>query len=134
MEVRAMDRRSEDVAQDFLDAYGRQDFQALGKLLTDDVLWHVGGNHPLSGDYRGRQAVLDYFAKVQNLTSQTLNLDPIEVLAGGGFGAIFLRVRAEREGKDLDVTMAEAFRAEGGQLAEFWATADDQEAVDRFWS
>jgi hypothetical protein len=109
MEVRAMDRR-------------------------DDVLWHVGGNHPLSGDYRGRQAVLDYFAKVQNLTTQTLNLDPIEILAGGGFGAIFLRVRAEREGKDLDVTMAEAFRAEGGQLAEFWATADDQEAVDRFWS
>jgi hypothetical protein len=30
--------------------------------------------------------------------------------------------------------MAEAFRAEEGKLAEFWATADDQEAVDHFWS
>jgi uncharacterized protein len=129
-----MDHRNEDVAQDFLDAYGRRDFQALEKLLTDDVVWHVGGSHPLSGDYQGKQAVLDYFAKVQGLTSQTLTLDPIEILAGGSFGAIFLRVRAERPGKDLDVTMAEAFRAEEGQLAEFWATADDQEAVDRFWS
>jgi ketosteroid isomerase-like protein len=129
-----MDHRNEDLAQRFLDAYGRLDFQALDTLLTDDVLWHVGGDHPLSGDYRGRQAVLDYFAKVQSLTSQTLTLDPIEILAGGGFGAIFLRVRAEREGRSLDVTMAEAFRAEDGRLAEFWATADDQEAVDRFWS
>jgi uncharacterized protein len=123
-----------DLAQRFIDAYGRRDYQTLESLLTDDVLWHVGGNHPLSGDYRGRQAVLDYFAKVQSLTSQTLTLDPIEILASGSFGAIFLRVRAEREGRDLDVTMAEAFRAQEGQLAEFWATADDQEAVDRFWS
>jgi ketosteroid isomerase-like protein len=129
-----MDQRNEDVAQDFLDAYGRRDFQTLEKLLTDDVLWHVGGNHPLSGDYRGRQAVLDYFERVQTLTSQTLTLEPIEILSGGNFGAIFLRVRAEREGRGLDVTMAEAFRAKEGQLAEFWATSDDQEAVDRFWS
>ena len=129
-----MDRRNEDVAQDFLDAYGRGDFPELEKLLADDVVWHVGGNHPLSGDYQGKQAVLDYFAKVQSLTSQTLTLDPIEILAGGGFGAIFLRVRAERPGRQLDVTMAEAFRAEEGHLAEFWATAHDQEAVDRFWS
>jgi uncharacterized protein len=129
-----MDHRNDDLAQKFIDAYGRRDYQKLEGLLTDDVLWHVGGNHPLSGDYRGRQAVLDYFAKVQSLTSQTLTLDPIEILAGGSFGAIFLRVRAEREGRGLDVTMAEAFRAQEGQLAEFWATADDQEAVDRFWS
>jgi ketosteroid isomerase-like protein len=129
-----MDHPNDDLARRFIDAYGRRDYQTLEGLLTDDVLWHVGGNHPLSGDYRGRQAVLDYFAKVQSLTSQTLTLDPIEILASGSFGAIFLRVRAERESRELDVTMAEAFRAQEGQLAEFWATADDQEAVDRFWS
>jgi ketosteroid isomerase-like protein len=129
-----MNHLNEELARQFLDAYARHDQGALGQLLAEDVLWHVGGDHPLSGDYRGRHAVLQYFDKVQALTGQTLTLEPIEILANPRHGAIFLRVRAQREGKDLDVTMAEAFRTEDGRLAEFWATADDQEAVDRFWS
>ena len=122
------------LAQDFLDAYAQRDYQALQELMTDDILWHVGGDHPLSGDCRGKQAVIGYFDKVQNLTGQTLTLDPVEILSGDKHGAIFLRVRAERDDKTLDVTMSEAFRAQDGKLSEFWATADDQEAVDRFWS
>jgi hypothetical protein len=42
--------------------------------------------------------------------------------------------RGEREGKRLDVTMAEAFQFDGeGRIREFWAHATDQDAIDAFW-
>ena len=34
-------------------AYG-QGPEGIAPFLSDDILWHVGGSHPLSGDYRGR--------------------------------------------------------------------------------
>ena len=54
--------------------FNRGDWDAYREYFTEDVVWHVGGNHPLSGDYRGRDAIFEYFEKVRDLT-------------GGGCGA-----------------------------------------------
>lgn len=51
-----------------LDDYNRGDLGAMTERWTDDILWHVGGKHPLSGDYTGREAVADYFNEVRSLT------------------------------------------------------------------
>jgi hypothetical protein len=56
-------------------------------------------------------------------------------MADDRHGAAFLRVTAARGEKQLDVTMAEAFRFdEDGRIIEFWAHATDQAAIDAFWS
>jgi hypothetical protein len=45
----------------------------------------------------------------------------------------FTHVTAEREGDELDVTMADAMRfGPDGRVVEFWTLSNDQEAVDRF--
>jgi ketosteroid isomerase-like protein len=119
----------------FLDAYDAGERERLGEMLADDAVWHVGGTHRLSGDYRGREAILGYFDQVGAETSRTLMLEPIEIIANDDHGAAFLRVTAEREGERLDVTMAEAFHLDDdGRIREFWAHATDQAAIDRFWS
>ncbi|HJU50908.1 MAG TPA: nuclear transport factor 2 family protein, partial [Acidimicrobiia bacterium] len=119
----------------FLGAYADHDPQRIGAALTEDAVWHVGGTHRLSGDYRGREAILDYFGRVGAETAGTLRLDPIELMANEERGAAFLRVTGEREGHHLDVTMAEAFQFDGaGRIREFWAHATDQDAINRFWS
>jgi ketosteroid isomerase-like protein len=118
----------------FLDAYARTDREEIARLLTGDAVWHVGGTHPLSGDYRGRQAILDYFDGVQRETAGTLTLQPIEIMASGQRGAAFLRVTGTRAGRSLDVVMAEAFVfTPDGLIGEFWAHASDQTAIDAFW-
>jgi uncharacterized protein len=123
-----------DLLQGFLDAYGANDRDAVGTSLAEDAVWHVGGTHRFSGDYRGRDAILDYFERVGSETGGTLRLEPIEVMANEHRGAAFLRVTGEREGKRLDVTMAEAFQFDGeGRIREFWAHATDQDAIDAFW-
>jgi uncharacterized protein len=118
----------------FLDAYGRRSREEVADLLTEDAVWHVGGTHRLSGDYHGREAILDYFDAVQRETGGTLELEPIELLASDTRGAAFLRVTGSRGGKALDVVMAEAFIfASNGLIKEFWAHASDQKAIDAFW-
>ena len=121
--------------QQFLDAYAAGDRAALGEAFADDAVWHVGGTHRLSGDYRGREAILEYFDRVGAETSGTIQLDPIELMANEARGAAFLRVVADRDGRHLEVTMAEAFQFDGdGRIREFWAHATDQQAIDRFWA
>lgn len=120
--------------QGFLDAYASKDADAIRGALAEDAVWHVGGTHAYSGDYRGREAILEYFDRVSAETGGTLRLDPIELLANDRRGAAFLRVTADRGDQHLDVTMAEAFQFDDqGRIREFWAHATDQDAVNRFW-
>lgn len=56
------------------------------------------------------------------------------MLADERYGAAFLRVTGERHGRQLDVTVADAFRFDDdGRIEEFWAHATDQAAIDEFW-
>lgn len=119
----------------FLNAYADHDAERIGSALSEDAVWHVGGTHSLSGDYRGREAILEYFGRVGAETAGTLKLDPIELMANDDRGAAFLRITANRAGHRLDVTMAEAVQFDGqGRIREFWAHATDQDAINKFWS
>jgi ketosteroid isomerase-like protein len=121
--------------RDALAAYNRGDLESMRSFIAEDVLWHVGGNHPLSGDYRGRDAVFDYYAKVRDLTGGTMKLEPLDILANDQHGGIFMRVSGQRDGKTLDVVLAEALTLdESGRWAEYWALADEQDKVDAFWA
>ena len=116
-------------------AYAQRDFDTMATYLADDIVWHVGGDHPYSGVRRGKAEVLAYFDEMQGATGGTLNIEPEEILANDQRGAAFLRATAERGGRTLDVLLAEAFVFdEHGRWKEYWALANDQAAVDAFWS
>lgn len=121
--------------EEWLAAYDSHDREAMQESLAENAVWHVGGTHRLSGDYRGRDAILDYFDTVRGETGNTMKLEPLEVLASERHGAAFLRVTAERRERSLDVVVADAFRFDtDGRILEFWAHANDQAAIDEFWS
>jgi ketosteroid isomerase-like protein len=118
-----------------LELVARGDFERLRDFYTDDVLWHVGGDHPLSGDYRGKDALMAYFERVRSLTDASLTIEPESILTSDQHVAMFTRVRAHRESKRMDVVLAQVFKvADDGRWSEYWALADDQEAVNQFWS
>jgi ketosteroid isomerase-like protein len=79
-----------------LEAFSRGDFETLGAFLADDVVWHVGGNHQLSGDYQGRVAALAYCAEAFALTSGTLHGEPSEILVSDRYAGVFNHVTGER--------------------------------------
>ena len=121
--------------RDGFDAYNRGDFAALRSVLADEILWHVGGDHPLSGDYRGRDAVVNYCAMALESTGGTLKGEPLEILANERHAGVFQRITAERDGKRLDVVLAQALTLDDeGRWTEYWAMADRQDEVDAFWA
>ena len=118
-----------------IEAFNRGDMAALRGFYADDVVWHVSGDHGLSGDYRGRDELFAYFERVRDLTGGTLTLEPEAILSSEDHTAIFMKVTGERDGRTLDVTLAEAFTiGPDGRWTEFGSLADDQDAVDAFWS
>jgi uncharacterized protein len=118
-----------------LSTYNAGDPHGMRAFLAPDIRWHVSGDHPLSGDYEGVEEVLAYFDRVQELTDGTLKIEPAQMLADDGRASIFMRVTAQRGDRTLDVEMAETLLLdEDGRWQEYWALADDQAAVDAFWS
>lgn len=118
-----------------LEVYNSGDDNAMRGFLADDILWHVGGNHQMSGDYIGIEAVVDYFRRVRRETAGTLQVDAAEILANDRHASIFMRVSAYRDVRWMDVLLAEALTLDpNGRWTEYWALANDQDAVDAFWS
>ncbi len=122
-------------ARQALEAFTKRDLDAYSEFFAEDVVWHVGGYHPLSGDYKGRNALFGYFERVAELSGGTLRVEPLSILGSDRHLAMSTRATGSRAGHHLDVLLAQAFSiGADGKFTEYWALADDQEAVDRFWS
>jgi ketosteroid isomerase-like protein len=118
-----------------LDVYNSGDYDVMKAFLADDIVWHVGGNHALSGDYEGVDAVLGYFHDVRRATAGTLQVEAEEILANDRHASIFMHVTAHRDVRRLDVLLAEALTLDDqGRWSEYWALSNDQGAVDAFWA
>ena len=117
-----------------MSAISQGDVELFGEvLLADDVIWHWPGRSSVSGDYRGREAVLELLRGFHRLTGNRLSVQPIDILEGENHLMSFTHVTAEREGDHLDVTMADAMRfGPDGRVVEYWTLSNDQRAVDAF--
>ncbi|HEX5012859.1 MAG TPA: nuclear transport factor 2 family protein [Candidatus Limnocylindrales bacterium] len=119
----------------WLAAYGDHDRATMVDSLAEDAVWHVGGTHRHSGDYRGRDAILGYFDAIREATADTMQLERLELIANDRHGAAFLHVTAERGGRRLETIAADAFRFDDeGRIVEFWASNANQAAIDEFWA
>ena len=104
-------------------------------VLTEDVVLHVPGRQPLSGDHVGRQAVIDVVSASSNLADRTAQVELVDLLVGGDHVAAYGLVTGRRDGRTaLENRTVHLFRVEGHHIAEIWFHNWDQGAVDAFWS
>ncbi len=116
------------------EAFGRNDTETLAGLIAEDTLWHIAGTGPLSGDYSGRDAVFEFFAKLGELSEGTLQLHDDDLLGSETRSVALFRMTATRGDKKLDADCCEVVRWENGLVAEEWVFAFDQRTLDEFWS
>jgi ketosteroid isomerase-like protein len=125
--------RARKVATRAWEAVSKGDVSALESVYAENMVWHVSGRGPQSGDHRGRDAVLAYLASVgENVERFDASLE--DVLVGDERLAFVMRARGERKGRSLEATYVLLVRIENGRVAELWSTALDQYAVDAFWA
>lgn len=105
----------------------------ITELLAEDVVWHVPGRHPLSGEHRGRDAVMSAIRGFDEL-SASLQLEVHDVLASDEHAVALLRATGTRGGKRYDGLEIDVFHVRGGRVTEFWSFSEDTRLNDEFWS
>ena len=124
---------NEDLIRTGYAAFQAGDMAGVGALFADDIVWHAAGRHQLAGDFRGRDAVIETFAKTFQLTGGTFALEIHDVLADDDHVVVLVRVTGEREGRTLDDNSVQVFHVAEGKVTEQWLIPGDPYANDEFW-
>ncbi len=111
-------------------AFAKGDFAALTDLLAEDLVWHQGGRSQLAGDYRGREAVFGYFAKLMEVTEGSFHVDVHAVLADDEHGVALTVATASRGGRSMTANDADVMHLHDGKITEFWTSSTDPYAFD----
>src|SRR5579872_713806 len=84
------------------EAFGKGDIQAVGEFMADGIVWHVGGDNAISGDYKGKDAVFGFFRKLMQETGGTFKSEVHDILANDQHGATLVTNSADRKGKHFE--------------------------------
>jgi ketosteroid isomerase-like protein len=111
-------------------AFAKGDFAVINDLLAEDVVWHHGGRSQLAGDYRGRDAVYEYFGKILEVTQGTFRMDLEAAFANDELGVALVVASSSANGRSSTVREAHIIRMRDGKAAEFWYATTDQYNFD----
>ena len=113
-------------------AFGKDAMQ-ISAALSRDIVWRVPGTTAMSGEYRGRRAVVEFLRRTGLETDGTYGSKLHTVLANDEWGLAVYRAWGRRNGVDLDVDQAFVIRFEDGRWKEVTAVPLDS-AFDAFWA
>jgi ketosteroid isomerase-like protein len=102
--------------------------------IAPDIVWHVPGHNPVSGDYHGFEEYSRLMpARMASLARWDFTLEV--VMVNGNYVMTTFRLQGERRGKIVDLRGGHLMRlTDEGKVAEGWGFTDDQDALDEFFS
>jgi uncharacterized protein len=116
-------------------AFGKGDMDALGKLFTDDVVWHTAGTSPIAGEHKGKEATFNYFGQLAELSGGTFKVDLHDCVGNDQHVVGIQSNSARRNGSTLDneqITIV--FHMSDGRCNEAWEQHTNRAVWDSFWS
>jgi ketosteroid isomerase-like protein len=121
------------IADQLWDAIARGDTAALRELLSDKAVWRMYGRSSLAGAYSGPDAILEFMARVGELTDD-LRSDLIDILVSDRGAVLRYNIHAVRGTQTLDTEHLFLIRVAGGLITEAVFAPIDQYGYDRFFS
>ena len=121
----------------FFDALVTGKTEAALSCYAEDGVYRVSGNNLVSGNYRGRAAILSHHIKLMELTGGTMWLTFKDLIGEDNHAVLFWHVTAQRPGTDrsLDANGIMAFKVDdNGKFSESWFLYNDRRAYDDFFS
>lgn len=117
-------------------AFDEGDVATLSRLIALDSIMHMPGHHQLSGDYKGREAILELFTRVAVLSDASFRLELGHVFADDHVGAAIHTIRAERGRRSFAGTYCLLFRIVDGRALdlELMPLHGDTTHEDEFWA
>jgi uncharacterized protein len=126
---------NEDLVREAFAAFGRGDIDALQRqYFAEDIRWHFPGRSPLAGDHEGVVRVAEMLGRPSELSGGTHRIELHDVIGNDEHVVALHTTRAERAGRQLEVSAVHVFHVHGGKVTEAWTHHADLYSVDEFWS
>ncbi|MXM62002.1 nuclear transport factor 2 family protein [Streptomyces sp. HUCO-GS316] len=117
------------------EAFSRGDMDALRGLMTADAAHHVPGSHPLAGDFKGQNAIIEMYGKLFEETGGTMQVDLRNIFVDGRGHAVSVHhFTADRKGRHLDEMGGIVFRIVGDKVSDLDECVADIDTSNEFWS
>jgi uncharacterized protein len=106
----------------------------LAAVFAEDAEWHEPGSGPISGRYRGREAVISLFQAVVGRSHGTFRVvEIVDILVSDRHGCALVLVEAHNGERYIRTTDAIVFDFRDGQIVRGRVLSEDQTEVDAFW-
>ncbi|EJL69577.1 nuclear transport factor 2 family protein [Chryseobacterium populi] len=123
------------IVQSYFDAVAKGDFDTVGSLFADDVIWHQPGNGVQSGTYNGKAELFAHLGDFMKWSNGTFAIDDVEYTAdNGNLVVASIHFKAEKEGKTLSMKGVDLLRIEDDKIKEVWLFSEKIEDEDAFWN
>ncbi|MGW1995113.1 nuclear transport factor 2 family protein [Embleya sp. NPDC001921] len=117
------------------EAFTQGDLGTLRAMMTTDCTHHVPGDHMLSGDFKGVDAVLGYYTRLATETGGSFRVELRHLFVDGrGHVVSVHRATGERAGRHLDQMGGIVFRLVGEKITDLDECVEDMTAAADFWA
>jgi uncharacterized protein len=123
------------VVRSFYAAFEAEDHEAaIRRLLSPGIVWHVAGENPFAGTFRGHSEVFAAMRRYAEGSQGTLRLNTQCVVGEGTHAVAVHAATAKRDGHSYSAHEIDVFHVESGTITEMWSFSEDQAATDAMWS
>ena len=109
------------------------DFKSVFETMSDNIVWHMGGEGPLSGIVKGKDALGERLGEFTKRSNGTFRVITNWAASNDCFVVASVVSLAEKEDQKLNNPGIDLFRIENGKIQEVWTFAEQQEEEDKFW-
>ncbi|HKX25789.1 MAG TPA: nuclear transport factor 2 family protein [Actinomycetota bacterium] len=115
------------------EAFQKGDMAWMDDHMSDDLIWHVGGNSKWSGSYEGKAKALELFARQAEAMGSPPSTD-IHDIVGNDEHVIAIGTASATGpgGSSAEWKYVQVFHIKDGKATEVWGLAENDAAVDPF--
>ncbi|MGA2529538.1 MAG: nuclear transport factor 2 family protein [Acidimicrobiales bacterium] len=123
------------VVRSFYAAFETEDHEAaIRPLISTRFVWHVAGENPLAGTFRGHTQLFAAMRRYAERSEGTLRLNTQSILGDGAHAVAIHAATGNRNGQSYSAHEIDVFHVENGMITEMWSFSEDQAATDAMWS
>ena len=117
----------------YTEALSKGDFEAVFETMSDNIVWHMGGESSLSGIIKGKQALGERLGEFAKRSNGTFRVITNWTASNDCFVVANVVSLAEREEEKLNNPGIDLFSIENGKIQEVWTFSEQQGSEDKFW-
>ena len=114
------------------EAFIAGDMVGLNEHLHENIVWHTPGHNVLSGDHRGRESVLAFFAKSVQIALPEFDIHDVVGSEDHVVALLTVRWRRNDNGESFEDHGVTVFHVADEQALEVWNLQEHQSEFDQF--